>query len=75
MKFAGWDAAHPNIARLALAGLFAPRHANLSGKLGDIFVVLKIGPKFYLRTRLLFYYFTDYGDGWSDMSPGSAPDC
>ena len=56
MKFTCRNAAHANVwALAAMFGFvfFAPRNAYLSGEFGDVFVILKIGPKFHAGAGFL----------------------
>ena len=77
MKFSCRNAAHANIRTFAaMFGFvfFAPRDTNLGGELGDIFIIFEISPKFYTCTGFLTENFTNYGDRWSDVSPGPPAD-
>ena len=74
MKFACRDLSNTNIRGLFVAGFFTPSNTDFGGKLSDIFIIFTISPKFYLSTRFFFDYFTNYGDGWSDVPPGPPAD-
>ena len=75
VEFAGGNVTDADIGGFAaLFPLLAPGETDLGGEFGDVFVILKISPKFDLGAGLSFDNFTNYGDGWCDMPPGAAPD-
>ena len=53
VELASGDAAYPDIGGLLMAGFFAPFNANLGGKARDVFVILKVSPKFDLGAGFL----------------------
>ena len=69
MEFTGGNFAHADVSGFFATSFLAPSYADLGGKLSDVFVIFGISPKFYLGSRFFFDDFTNYGDGWSDMSP------
>lgn len=74
MEFAGWQTTYANVGGFATASFFAPSDANFSGEFGDVFVIFGVGPKFDLGAGFFFQDFTNYGDGWCNVSPRAAPD-
>ena len=76
VEFAGGNPTDANIRIPALPdGRFlAPSQPDFGGELGDVFVILKICPKLDPSPGFFSYNFTNYGDGWSDMTPRAAPD-
>lgn len=74
MELTGRNPADADVSGLLGASCLTPGNADFSGKLGDVFMVFEIGPKFDLGARSRFYNFTNYGDGWSDVTPGPPAD-
>ena len=54
MKLASWNSADADVSGLLRASCLAPGNTNFSSKLGDIFMLFKISPKFDLGARLGF---------------------
>ncbi len=74
MKFASRNTTDSDVGSLLVTGFFAPFNTDFGSETSDVFVILKISPKFDLGTRFLTYNFTNYGDGWCNVTPGAAPD-
>ena len=55
VELAGWNTTDTDIwaAFVFLLAIFSPGNANFRRKFSDVFVILKIGPKFNLGARLL----------------------
>lgn len=53
MEFAGGDATDADVRSFLVSLFFAPFDADFGGEAGDVFVIFKIGPKFYLGARFL----------------------
>ena len=74
MEFASRNAPDANVSGFTLPRGFTPSNTQLGGELGNVFVVFKIRPKFNFSTGFFVNNFTDYGDGWCNVSPRAAPD-
>ena len=74
MEFASWDATYSDISGFAWTGFFTPSNTKLSGEFSDIFVIFEIRPEFNFSAGFFLDYFTNYGDGWCNVSPRAAPD-
>ena len=73
VEFAGGKLTDADISGFFAASFFAPGYTDFGGEFGDIFVIFGVSPKLNLGTRLFFDNFTNYGDGWRDMTPRAAP--
>ena len=69
VELPGWDATDTNVWSLFMTYFFAPFDTDFGGELGDVLIILKVGPKLDFGTRFQIDYFTNYGDGWRDVSP------
>lgn len=54
VELACWQATNPNVSGFFATSFFAPRDTEFGGEPGDVFVIFKIGPKFYFGARFLF---------------------
>ena len=52
MEFARGDAADADVGGILVFFLLTPFKTTFGSETGDVFVILKISPKFYLGTRL-----------------------
>ena len=53
VELASGDTAYSDIGGLFAASFFAPFDANLGGEARDVFIILKVSPKFYLGAGFL----------------------
>lgn len=74
MEFTSRKLTHANIGGFATASFFAPCNTDFGSELSDVFVILKVSPKFNPGAGFFFDNLTNYGDGWCDVPPGAAPD-
>ena len=74
MEFAGGDATDADVSGFTLTRGFAPGNTQLGSELGNVFVIFKIRPKFNFGAGFFANNFTNYGDGWCNVSPRAAPD-
>ena len=73
MKLTSQNSSNTNVSSFALAGFFAPCYTKLGGEFSDVFVILKICPKFNFGAGFFLDDFPNYGDGWRNVSPRAAP--
>ncbi len=74
VEFAGREFADADVSGFFAASFFAPGYTDFGGELGDVFVIFGVGPKLNLGTRFFFDDFTNYGDGWRDVTPAAPAD-
>ena len=74
MEFAGGKLTDADISGFFAASFFAPGYTDFGGEFGDIFVIFGVSPKLNLSTRFFFDDFTNYGDGWRNVTPAAPAD-